>query len=85
MFSPQKLEIFPLLQPLSQKLILTSPIAFPIPIVTAMPLTMLGYFVSVPSYILEANNCLKPEKDLGVRERERERERERNARIPRVL
>ena len=35
MFSPQKLEIFPLLQPLSQKLILTSPIAFPIPIVTA--------------------------------------------------
>ena len=50
---------------------------------------MLGNFVSVTNDILEANNCLKPEKDLGVeereRKRERERERERNARIPRVL
>ena len=38
---------------------------------------MLGNFVSVTNDILEANNCLKPEKDLGVEERERKRERER--------
>ena len=33
--------------------------------------------MSVTNDILEANNCLKPEKDLGVEERERKRERER--------